>query len=900
MAADHIKLLFSCLSFILSFIFIKLAQADNYIIHMDHSAMPKVFASRRSWYMSTLSSLSGNTNATIPAAEPIYSYNHVIQGFSASLTPAELEALKNAPGYVSSVRDRTVKLHTTYSFKFIGLNPKTGLWPASGFGKDVIIGVVDTGVWPESESFNDEGMGDVPVKWKGGCENGTHFNSSLCNKKLIGARSFNKGLIANNPNINISMNSPRDTEGHGTHTSSTAAGAYVSNASYFGYAEGTARGMAPSARVAVYKALWEEARSYTSDIIAAIDQAITDGVDVLSMSFAMGQYALYEDPIAIATFAAIEKNIFVSTSAGNDGPYLGAVDNGFPWVLTVAAGTVDRTLGASLRLGTDVIVNGEVLYSGNFSSSQFPIVFMGACDDIDELKKVAGNIVVCQDPGSETTLFLQHYHVVVARNVAGVFITNYTHLDTSIESSCPAIYLGQKDGDIVLDYIKTNKTPKASIEFKRTSLGFKPSPIVTRYTSRGPSFSSPSVLKPDVMAPGDSILAAWPPNIEVADVNHEKLSSNFKFLSGTSMSCPHASGIAALLKGAHPDWSSAAIRSALMTTSDIIDNTGNPIEDVGTYYQPATPLAMGAGHINPNKALNPGLVYDSTVEDYINYLCAQNFTAQQLKTITRSSSINCSTPSSDLNYPSFIAYFNGSNEKADSNTVREFRRTVTNVGEGSFIYSATLTPMKGFKVTVEPDTLVFKEKNDKQSFKLRIEVPAQLKVIVDPDTLVSFGYLAWEDSQGKHVVRSPIVVTNYTRWWSQDLVGSRKGAGISSTTVIVGEVEEAMEGLVGVDFIVVDSKRKEFASVLRHAKLSHEGAILACMNVCGRAISGFRWHCVLERGTRVVRSVFLPMRQGLDIAHIGAEAGVVGSKKSCSRWIKHIDQQSGEDHVFQS
>ncbi|KAK8691970.1 hypothetical protein V6N13_075456 [Hibiscus sabdariffa] len=822
MAADHIKLLFICLSFILSFIFIKLAQADNYIIHMDHSAMPKVFASRQSWYMSTLSSLSGNTNAKIPAAEPIYSYNHVIQGFSASLTPAELEALKNAPGYVSSVRDRTVKLHTTYSFKFIGLNPKAGLWPASGFGKDAIIGVVDSGVWPESESFNDEGMGDVPVKWKGGCENGTQFNSSLCNKKLIGARSFNKGLIANNPNINISMNSPRDTDGHGTHTSSTAAGAYVSNASYFGYAEGTARGMAPSARVAVYKALWEEG-SYTSDIIAAIDQAITDGVDVLSMSFSMGQYELYEDPIAIATFAAIEKNIFVSTSAGNDGPYLGAVHNGFPWVLTVAAGTVDRTLGASLRLGTDVFVNGEVLYPGNFSSSQFPIVFMGACDDIDELKKVAGNIVVCQDPGSETSLFLQHYHIVVARNVAGVFITNYTHLDTSIESSYPAIYLGQKDGDIVLDYIKTNKTPKASIEFKRTSLGFKPSPIVTHYSSRGPSFSSPSVLKPDVMAPGDSILAAWPPNIEVADVNHEKLFSNFKFLSGTSMACPHASGIAALLKGAHPDWSSAAIRSALMTTSDIIDNTGNPIEDVGTDYQPATPLAMGAGHINPNKALNPGLVYDSTVEDYINYLCAQNFTAQQLKTITRSSSINCSAPSPDLNYPSFIAYFNGSNVKADSNTVTEFRRTVTNVGEGSFIYSATLTPMKGLKVTVEPDTLVFKEKNDKQSFKLRIEVPAQLK----------------------------------------------KGAGISSTAVIVGEVEEAMEGLVGVDFLVVDSKRKEFARVLRHAKLSHEGAILACMN-------------------------------GLDIAHIGAEAGVVGSKKSCSRWIKHIDQQSGEEHVFQS
>ncbi|KAK9047086.1 hypothetical protein V6N11_052944 [Hibiscus sabdariffa] len=138
---------------------------------------------------------------------------------------------------------------------------------------------------------------------------------------------------------------------------------------------------------------------------------------------------------------------------------------------------VDRTLGASLRLGTDVFVNGEVLYPGNFSSSQFPIVFMDACDDIDELKKVAANIVVCQDPGSEASLSDQFFNILAAGNAAGVFITNYTHLDISIQSSFPAIFLGQKDGDVVLGYIKTNKTPKASIEFKRTFLGFKPSPI---------------------------------------------------------------------------------------------------------------------------------------------------------------------------------------------------------------------------------------------------------------------------------------------------------------------------------------------------------------------------------------------------------------------------------------
>ncbi|KAE8684365.1 hypothetical protein F3Y22_tig00111131pilonHSYRG00013 [Hibiscus syriacus] len=529
--------------------------------------MPQAFSGRESWYRSTLLSLS--PNSTISTAKLIYSYNHVIQGFSASLTPAQLEALKNAPGYVSSVRDRTVKLDTTHSFEFIGLNSHTGAWPVSNFGEDVIIGVIDTGVWPESESFNDDGMTDVPVKWKGDCESGAEFNSSLCNKKLIGERSFNKGLIAKNPNISISMNSPRDSEGHGTHTSSTAAGTYVQDASYFGYANGaarrmapgarvamtrdayfinccrnlrahtsstaagtyvqdasyfgyanrTARGMAPGARVAMYNVIWPQG-AYMTDIIVAIDQAITGSVDVLSMSFGMDNLQLYEDPIAIATFAAIEKNIFVSTSAGNAGPGLGTLHNGIPWVLTVAAGTLDRSFGASLSFRSDVFVN---------------------------------SVIVCQDPGREDSLSYQFDNNQFAGNVAGVFITNSTQLDIFIQSPFPSIFLEQKDGDAVVRYIKTNKNPKARIEFIKTFLGSKPSPTVASYTSRGPTFSSPSVLKPDIMAPGDLILAVWPPNIAVSRLNNETMFSNYNLLSGTSMARPHASGITALLKGVHPD-----------------------------------------------------------------------------------------------------------------------------------------------------------------------------------------------------------------------------------------------------------------------------------------------------------------------------------------------------------
>ncbi|CAI0465117.1 unnamed protein product [Linum tenue] len=217
------------------------------------------------------------------------------------------------------------------------------------------------------------------------------------------------------------------------------------------------------------------------------------------------------------------------------------------------------------------------------------------------------------------------------------------------------------------------------------------------------------------------------------------------------MSCPHLAGVGALIKKAHPDWSPAAIRSAMMTSADSLDLSGQPIKDSGYGNRPATGLAIGAGQVNPNKAMDPGLVYDATTVDYVNLLCAMNFTAKQIQVIT-------SSPSLDLNYPSFIALFSAnSSSSSHANQVLEFSRTVTNVGEDVSIYTATITPLEGLVVSVVPEKLEFKSKGEKLGFKLVIESDSAVK----SRQFLASGYLRWkEDGGGSHVVQSPIVATN--------------------------------------------------------------------------------------------------------------------------------------------
>ncbi|KAJ3707670.1 hypothetical protein LUZ61_011375 [Rhynchospora tenuis] len=728
------------------------ADPAMHIVYMDKSFMPKAFSSHHDWYTSML---VATTDTLDPVTDVMYVYDNVAHGFAARLSQSQLSHLETTPGVLSYHADMPVKPDTTYTPKFLGLDPGIGLWPASGRGEDVIIGVVDTGIWPESASFNDMGFSPVPKRWHGACETGPGFGPSSCNNKLIGARAFNKGLLANNPNLTLSNTTPRDTDGHGTHTTSTAGGSPVSGASFFGYSQGTTSGIAPQARVAMYKALWDEG-AYTSDILAAIDQAVFDGVDVISLSLGLDGLPFYKDPVAIASYAAMERGIIVVASSGNEGPDLGLLHNGTPWLTTVAATTVNRVFSGVVRLGDGTSLNGESIYLGKpVVVKNLPLKFMGNCTDKKKLKEARHSIVVCD---VKDYIGLATQTVKAAKVDGSLFITDDIFSEFFVRFSFPGVLITPQDGATLLDYVNKSSNPTATLLFRQTILGVGPAPQVATYSSRGPSASCPNVLKPDISAPGSLIFASWPQNSTVGSVGSRELYSSFNIISGTSMSCPHVSGVAALLRAARPEWTPAMIRSAMMTTASSVDNMMEPIKDIGTKGHLATPLAMGSGQIEPNKALDPGLVYDAGPKDYIKLLCASNFTYDQIKIITRSSSVDCSGASQDLNYPSFIAFFEGKNTSSLTDTaVKVFRRTVTNVGDHETTYSAVVKGVKGLLITVKPDKLVFKKKYEKQSFEVRIE--GQIR---NRKEEVVHGSLAWVDDKGNHEVRSPIVATTFS------------------------------------------------------------------------------------------------------------------------------------------
>ncbi|KMT03121.1 hypothetical protein BVRB_8g196790 [Beta vulgaris subsp. vulgaris] len=728
------------------------AARKHYIVYLgSHHAEPRLLDNPESVTNTHHELISSVLMSGEPSDRIIYSFNKIFNGFSANLHEEEANELAKHPNVVSVFESRPVNLAITRSPDFLELTTQhkeasqiDSIWEKASLGEDMIIANIDSGVWPESKSFSDEGLGPIPPKFKGACDN-QHDPTFKCNRKLIGARYLHKGIAEEAALQHITFNqtlSPRDDiMGHGTHTLSTAGGSFVPGANYGGLANGTARGMAPKARVVAYKVMWPNllpsgSSGSDADIMAAYESAMDDNVDIINLSMGTPATDYIVDAIAISSFHAMKNGILTVAAASNDGPVPGSVTNVAPWLLTVAASSIDRAFYCDVILGNNYKIKGIAAHD----------IFVETANKVSycqegtlDAEKVKGKIVVCYKTLSHGISDEETKKSDLIREIEGVgmLLTKEEGkvYDISTEEHViPTATLSYNDSKTLYAYISSTRTPTATITLPTTSLEIKPAPVMADFSSRGPNAISPSILKPDVTAPGVNILGAHPPEIA---------NSSFLLGSGTSMAAPHMAGIAALIKKLHPDWTSAAIKSAIMTTANPLDSNGMPILDYDQVTK-ASPFAYGAGHVRPNLAMDPGLVYDMNPNDYLNFLCAHMHKSTISEAFSKQHSYECppSLNILDFNYPSI--------------TIPEFTgqaivtRTLKNVAQPS-TYIPRIEAPQGISIVVEPKTLVFSNKDQNITFKLVFTADVNHL----PNDYV-FGSLIWSDA--KHVVRSPIVV----------------------------------------------------------------------------------------------------------------------------------------------
>ncbi|KAL8201650.1 hypothetical protein R6Q57_010797 [Mikania cordata] len=657
---------------------------------------------------------------------------------------------------ISVFKSRILRLHTTRSWDFMGLN----LIPTADHsnplqlthGDNTIVGLFDTGVWPESKSFHEESnMHPIPRTWKGKCVSGQNFNpKTACNLKLIGARYYLKGYEQERGPLNTSetseYRSPRDANGHGTHTASIAVGSTVKTASFFGFGQGTARGGAPRARLAVYKVCWEDGKCSEADILAAFDDAINDGVDVISASFGSPSPLLpfYNSSTDIGSFHAMQKGISVIFSAGNNGPDPSSVQNVAPWSTCVAASSIDRSFP------TRILLDNGFSFTVNNQNTPVFINYDVICR-IDKWrnKSAVGAVILCFSTQGPVEIEDAETAAWVANATGLIFVNSPTRQFVEVDIIL-TVRVDLIQGTKLYNYMsqcKTNQT-KVSIFPSKTVIKQSPAPVVADFSSRGPSSLSPDILKPDISAPGISILAAWPPGISPTSTDFDERSVEWNFQSGTSMSCPHVSGVVALLKSVHPDWSPAAIKSAIMTTAYKRDMNDDTVLSGGTNEE-SSPFDIGSGHLNPLKAMDPGLVYDMNADDYILFLCNYGYTKDQIKNLINLSprtTVNCPkqhTTYANLNYPSITV--------SSLQSTMTIKRTVRHVGaKRTSIYIASIVSPHGVEVTVWPRILFFSYFCDERSYYVTLK-PQKLS-----QGRYDYGEIVWSD--GFHTVRSPLVV----------------------------------------------------------------------------------------------------------------------------------------------
>jgi subtilisin family serine protease len=685
--------------------------------------------------------------AGVDAKRTVTDYDTAFNGFAAKLTSAEAERLRRSSGVANVWKNEILRVDTISTPKFLGLDGPGGVWqrqfgdPAHA-GEGIVIGSIDTGIWPENPSFAalpeprpDQAV--IDAKWHGECIAGADGPPVACNNKLIGARWYNASGLDTFPG---EFHSPRDFDGHGSHTASTAGGNNGVTATINGSSVGTVSGMAPVARIAAYKALWEQggtASGGTVDLVNAIDDAVADGVDVINYSIS-GSRAFVIDPVELAFFNAAAAGVFVAASAGNDGPGTSTVAHNSPWLTTVAASTHDRSATKTVTLGNAATYTGAGIGPGVGSSplvdsvnsglagadpTQIAQCFIGTLDPA----KVTGKIVLCARGGNART---DKSKAVQQAGGVGMILYNPTPNTLNADFHfVPSVHVDGTAGAAIKAYIAGNANPTAAIS--AGVMVTAEAPVMADFSSRGPALAgSGDLLKPDITAPGVDVIAA------VAPPNHAD--NLWDTESGTSMSSPHIAGIAALIRSKNPTWSPMAVKSALLTTAGTVDNAGKAIQRAGAN---ATPLDFGSGHVRPANAFDPGLVYQSGPTEWAQYACGigQHFLVGEGTDVC---DIVGSVDPSDLNYANIAV-----GDLAGKQTIT---RTVTNVSQRASVYFAKVAAPAGFTVAVNPPVIVVPPG---RSVTFKVEITRTTAAF----NTYAFGSLTWLDTRG-HSVRSTIAV----------------------------------------------------------------------------------------------------------------------------------------------
>ncbi|KAI4295957.1 hypothetical protein L6164_035950 [Bauhinia variegata] len=679
----------------------------------------------------------------------LHSFTHIINGFSIHATHSQARRLKKSPGVKLVEKDRGAKLMTTYTPEFLGL-PR-GIWAQEGgdrnAGEGVVMGFVDSGINPYHPSFAYDPMHPFTSNlshFSGACETGPNFPASSCNGKILSARFFSAGAQAVAAlNASVDFLSPFDADGHGSHVASTAAGNAGVPVVVNGFFYGRASGMAPRARIAVYKAIYPSVGTM-ADIIAAIDQAVLDGVDILTLSVGPDQPP--EDTVTflsvydISLLFARKAGVFVVQATGNKGPQPSTIVSFSPWALGVAACSTDRKYPGSLLLGNGQILSGVGFSGPSFGNGSilhklvlakdavkangtFPRTpqYIEECQHPEALDPeiVLGSVVICTFSagfyngastlaaivGTSKALGMMGF-ILAANPKYGDFIAEPIPFSVSgimIPSVADAqiiskYYEGQTKRDSRGTVTEFGGT--AAIGEGRIASFTVRAPTVSRFSSRGPDIidinNNPAdVLKPDILAPGHQIWAAWSP---VSALEPMLAGNNFALLSGTSMATPHVGGIAALIKQHNPLWTPSMIASAISTTSTKYDNLGEPIMAEGykiNSLYPSTPFDYGAGMVNPDLAIDPGLILLSGFEDYISFLCSlPNIDPAIITAVTGEF---CQYP---LAHPSFLNL--PSVTLSALTGYFSVRRTVKNVANSPETYLVSVLPPNGTTVNLYP------------------------------------------------------------------------------------------------------------------------------------------------------------------------------------------------------